>query len=80
MAHQDPSTTAARADLARLLAACYYEPGPEFAEERVFDAMREAAATIDPALTDVAERIGRQSCKVCARHERKRSGVFHEHR
>ena len=59
MADQDPSRTAARADLARLLAACYYEPGPEFAEERVFDAMREAAATVDPALAEVAERIGR---------------------
>ena len=59
MAHQEPSRTAARADLARLLAACYYEPGPEFAEERVFDAMREAAANVDTALADVAERIGR---------------------
>jgi TorA maturation chaperone TorD len=59
MAHQDPSRTAARADLARLLAACYYEPGPEFAEERVFDAIREAATTVDPALAEIAERIGR---------------------
>lgn len=59
MAHQDPSHAAARADLARLLAACYYEPGPEFAEEHVFDAMRAAAATVDPALADIAERIGR---------------------
>jgi putative dimethyl sulfoxide reductase chaperone len=59
MVHQDPSRTAARADLARLLAACYYEPGPEFAEEHVFDAMREAAATVDPELEEIADRIGR---------------------
>jgi len=59
MAQPDPSRAAARADLARLLAACYYEPGPEFAEERVFDAMREAAANVHPALADVAERVGR---------------------
>ena len=59
MTDPDLHVAAARADLARLLAACYYEPGPEFAEERVFEAMREAAANVDPALADVAERIGR---------------------
>jgi TorA maturation chaperone TorD len=45
---------AARADLCRLLAACYYEPEPAWAEERVFDAMVEAARRIDPALADPA--------------------------
>ena len=59
MSNDNSARAGARADLARLLAACYYEPGPEFAEERVFDAMREAAATVDPALADVAELIGR---------------------
>jgi len=58
MSNDDTARAAARADLARLLAACYYEPGPEFAEERVFEAIREAAANVDPALADVAERLG----------------------
>ncbi len=54
--HRD--VEAARADLCRLLAACYYQPGPEFAEEKVFDAMREAATLIDPELAASARRIG----------------------
>ena len=41
---------AAHADLCRLLAACYYEPGPEFSEERLFDSLIDAAQRIDPAL------------------------------
>jgi TorA maturation chaperone TorD len=49
---------AARADLCRFLAACYYQPGPEFAEERVFDSMLEAAARIDPGLAARAHRLG----------------------
>jgi TorA maturation chaperone TorD len=49
---------AARADLCRLLAACYYEPGPELAEERVFATMCDAAARIDPALAAGAGRVG----------------------
>jgi TorA maturation chaperone TorD len=48
---------AARADLARLLAASYYEPGEEFAEEQLFASMREAASGIDPALGAVAQRL-----------------------
>jgi TorA maturation chaperone TorD len=58
MPNDDTSRAGARADLARLLAACYYEPGPEFAEERVFDAMREAATNVDPALAAGAARLG----------------------
>jgi TorA maturation chaperone TorD len=50
---------AARADLARLLAASYYEPGEEFAEERLFASIREAASSIDPALGAVAQRLER---------------------
>jgi TorA maturation chaperone TorD len=49
---------AARADLARFIAACYYEPGPEFAEERLFDSMRAAAARVDPSLEELAQRLG----------------------
>lgn len=48
---------AARADLARLLAASYYEPGEEFAEEGLFTSVREAASGIDPALGVVAQRL-----------------------
>jgi TorA maturation chaperone TorD len=40
-----------------LLAACYYEPAPEFAEERVFDSMAQAARRLDPALAAIAERL-----------------------
>lgn len=40
---------------ARLLAACYYEPGPEFAEERLFDAMIDAAP-VDAPLAGRASR------------------------
>jgi putative dimethyl sulfoxide reductase chaperone len=58
MAEPDSDRDAARADLCRLLAACYYEPGPEFAEERVFNAMRDAAARIDADLTARARRVG----------------------
>ena len=49
---------AARADLCRLLAACYYEPGREFEEERVFAALRAAAARVDPGLAADARRLG----------------------
>jgi TorA maturation chaperone TorD len=48
---------AARADLSRLLAACYYEPGSELAEERVFDSILAAAALVDPGLTAPARRL-----------------------
>jgi putative dimethyl sulfoxide reductase chaperone len=48
----------ARADLCRFLAACYYEPGPEFIEERLFDSMCTAAARLDPELARRAQRLG----------------------
>jgi len=48
----------ARENLCRFLAACYYEPGPEFAEEKVFDAMFEAASRIHPDLAACAHRLG----------------------
>lgn len=51
-------TGAAREDLCRLLAACYYEPGPEFVEEKIFDSMREAAVGLDPGLGASARRLG----------------------
>lgn len=59
MPDHDPDQAAAREDLCRLLAACYYEPSPEFVEERLFDSMRNAARYLDPALARIAERLGR---------------------
>jgi TorA maturation chaperone TorD len=50
---------AAREDLCRYLAGCYYEPGPEFAEERLFESMLAAAKRIDPEGADHAQRLGR---------------------
>ncbi len=57
MSQFDPEIAAARENLCRLLAACFYQPGPEFAEERVFDSMRAAAARLDPGLAACANRI-----------------------
>lgn len=58
MAASDHRIATAREDLCRFLAACYYEPGPEFAEERIFDSLREAAGTVQPGLAPIATRIG----------------------
>lgn len=58
MSDTDEDKAAAREDLCRFLAACYYEPSPEFAEERLFDSMLEAARRIDPELAAHAERLG----------------------
>ena len=44
MSDFDPDRASAREDLCRFLAACYYEPGPEFAEEKLFDSMLAAAS------------------------------------
>lgn len=58
MPEPDGERLAAREDLCRLLAACYYEPDAELAEQRVFDAMLAAASRLDPALADCARRLG----------------------
>jgi TorA maturation chaperone TorD len=58
MSDPDAMRAAARADLCRFLAACYYLPGPEFAEERVFDSMRDAAAKASPDLAVTVEALG----------------------
>jgi len=58
MQDYDHAKGAARADLCRLLAACYYQPGPEFAEEKVFDSMHDAATRIHPDLAEHARRLG----------------------
>jgi len=56
----DPDKGSAREDLCRFLAACYYQPGPEFAEEKVFDSMFNAAVRIHPDLAAYARRLGEQ--------------------
>lgn len=48
----------ARQELCRFLAGCYYEPGPEFAEERLFDSIAGAAARISAELSEHAQRLG----------------------
>jgi TorA maturation chaperone TorD len=58
MSDSDVKRIAARADLCRLLAACYYQPGPEFAEERVFEAMRTAAGEVEAGMALLAEAAG----------------------
>lgn len=54
----DQEQGTARENLCRLLAACYYEPGLEFAEEKVFDSMLDAASRIHPDLAMHARRLG----------------------
>ncbi len=49
---------AARADLCRFLAACYYEPTPAFSEERLFDSMAEVAGVLDAELASAATGLG----------------------
>ena len=58
MSEYDPNQASARADLCRFLSACYYEPAPEFTEERLFDSMLVAATRVDPDLADHARRLG----------------------
>ncbi len=48
---------AARADLCRFLAACYYEPSADFAEERLMASLQAAAARISPELAAHADRL-----------------------
>ena len=60
MPHCDQDKGSAREDLCRYLAACYYQPGPEFAEEKVFDSMLAAAIRIDPDLAAHARRLGEE--------------------
>jgi hypothetical protein len=48
----------AREDFCRYLAACYYEPSIDFAEERLFDSMLAAAGAIDPELAECTRALG----------------------
>jgi TorA maturation chaperone TorD len=60
MAQFDLNKGLAREDLCRFLAACYYQPSPEFAEERIFESMANAASRIDPELEIHAHSLGEQ--------------------
>lgn len=53
----DPDQAIALEDMCRYLSACYYEPAAEFAEEKLFDSLLNAAQRIDPALAAVALRL-----------------------
>jgi TorA maturation chaperone TorD len=48
----------AREDLCRLLAACYYEPEPAFAEEGLFDNLLAAARMVDETFVPHAQALG----------------------
>ncbi|OGA70862.1 MAG: hypothetical protein A3G83_13225 [Betaproteobacteria bacterium RIFCSPLOWO2_12_FULL_68_20] len=58
----DRDNGAARQDLCRFLAASYYQPGPELAEEKVFDSMLGAATRIQPELAARVRRLGEAFC------------------
>jgi TorA maturation chaperone TorD len=58
MPHYDQKKGTARENLCRFLAACYYQPGAEFAEEKVFESMLGAATRIHPDLVPHARRLG----------------------
>lgn len=58
MSDYAPDEATARADLCRFLSACFYEPAPEFAEEKLFDSMLVAARRVDPDLAQHARRLG----------------------
>ncbi|HQR70062.1 MAG TPA: molecular chaperone TorD family protein [Burkholderiaceae bacterium] len=57
MSASNGERAAARADLCRLLAACYYQPGREFKEEGVFSSMKEAATKLDDAMAASVEAM-----------------------
>ncbi|MFZ5558403.1 MAG: TorD/DmsD family molecular chaperone [Pseudomonadota bacterium] len=60
MPSYDPQQGLARETFCRLLAACHYEPAPEFAQEKIFDSLQSAAAMVDPALAAHARRMGEE--------------------
>lgn len=58
MSQYDAAKDLARQNLSRLIAACYYEPGAEFAEENVFDSMLDAARQLYPEFAGYAKHLG----------------------
>lgn len=57
MTERNETKETAREDLCRFLAACYYEPTTDFAEERLFDSIVAAADVVDPGLAQSARRL-----------------------
>jgi TorA maturation chaperone TorD len=53
----DATVLMAKAEFCRFLAACYYQPAPEFSEEKLFDSMRTAADPFDAELAGGATRL-----------------------
>jgi len=53
-----PDEATAHEDLCRFLSACFYEPAPEFAEEKLFDSILMAAKQIGPEWADAARKLG----------------------
>lgn len=60
MSYYDPDEATAREDMCRFLAACFYEPGPEFAEENLFGSMLIAAARIDAGFAEEVRKLGEE--------------------
>jgi TorA maturation chaperone TorD len=58
MIEETPSAALVRADFCRFLAACYYQPAREFAEEDLFGSMVSAAKQVDADLAQHASRLG----------------------
>jgi TorA maturation chaperone TorD len=58
MSEFEPVRASAKEDLFRFLSACYYEPAPEFAEEKLFDSISLAATRVHPDLVEPARRLG----------------------
>lgn len=57
MEQDDERQLAARADLARLLSACFYEPDPAFLDDDVFGQMAAAARQVDTGLATLATSL-----------------------
>ncbi len=57
MSDDAPDEATARQDLCRFLSACFYEPAPEFAEEKLFDSIVIAATRLHPDLAATARRL-----------------------
>ena len=58
MTENAPNLAAARADFCRFLAVCYYEPGREFTEEKLFESMVAVGSLVDDEFAAGARRLG----------------------
>lgn len=58
MTESEARAALARADTCRFIAACYYQPEPAFAEEKLFDSLLESAALVDAHLVPYARKLG----------------------